>query len=65
MQNFGGLITFRKESLHETVFTLVHGLRQMTEQQVIVLVQKSIYFVGHLSKKLALIPITIHKKYLK
>lgn len=50
----GSLVTFRKESLHETVFTLVHGLRQMTEQQVVVLVQKSINFVGHLSKKSAL-----------
>ena len=45
------LYTFRKEDSKKLVVTLVHGSGQVTEQQVIVLVNEPIYSVQHLQNK--------------
>ena len=43
--------TFREERLQKHVLTLEHRLWQVTEQEVIVLVQKAIHLVRHLHTK--------------
>ena len=43
--------TFREERLQKHVLTLEHRLWQVTEQEVVVLVQKAIHLVRHLHTK--------------